>query len=453
MSLFSGEMILSKMLDNKNSDIEAKKLGLDLEDFQTDTEKEAYSFLLRYIDRYGENPDWRTLMGEVPGFNYREDVQDSLEYLINTAKRKRKSREIETFMNKHVDNWGKGDVDEWTSSLLEGIDSINKVTAPRQHVGTNLATDFSKYLEEYDTRKAGKSFRSFAPKHKSMRDAIGNWITGNMYTWYGRSGRGKSAVTLDEACYQAQFNGANVLIWSMEMSTFEVISRAYSFISGNAKLKKQNIGGAEYIAGFQSNDLIRGKLSENDEEEFRNFLGNLNEYISGSITIRGKTDRDFHDRSVKALESDILKTKADIVVVDPFYLLDYEYNRDKTTGGAATATSQLLNRVAGSTDTVIFAITQAEEVKDDKDDSGERILRLPGRNEVKKTTALLEDAFLLIAFDSCDGRFQISLNKGRQGGEGTTFEGIFLPGIGYLQEPQREEVVKQFGAKVTKYEF
>ncbi|PHB23083.1 DNA helicase [Bacillus pseudomycoides] len=443
--MVSGEMILSKVIET-NSITSLKKFNVKREDLQTEVERQAYDFIMEYEARHSHAPDYRTVISMVPEFNFRENVTDSFEYLAMKLKEKQLESKAEQYLTQEaLPSWENTPVLEWIQKTTETLETLKQETSYQAKVGTDLVEDYQDFLSEYDNRKAGKSHRTFPSSFPSMRKAIGNYISGNMYTWYARSGRGKSYITTIEGIHMAM-EGATLLVWSMEMSKFEWLARAYSIISARLQLVEQKMNGADYLAGFKSNELINGKLDPDHEKNFRDFLASLNDVIKGRIIIRGKTDRDFHDRSVDALESDILQTKADVVIVDPFYLLDYERNNDRTTGGAATATSQKLNRVAGSTDTVIFAITQAEEVRDDKDEDGARSLRVPERSEVKKTTALLEDAFLLIGLDTCDGRFQISLNKGRQGGEDESFEGVYLPAIGYVREPEIEEVKAQFNS-------
>jgi hypothetical protein len=51
-----------------------------------------------------------------------------------------------------------------------------------------------------------------------------------------------------------------------------------------------------------------------------------------------------------------------------------------------------IRRIAGQTGAVIHIVTQAEEIRDDTDDEGNRELRPPKRAEIKKTKAILEDA-------------------------------------------------------------
>ena len=202
------------------------------------------------------------------------------------------------------------------------------------------------------------------------------------------------------------------------------------------------------MAGFDANEIMQGKLSDADEQGFRIFLKHLNSEISGKIIIRSVDDMDFYNRSCAELEKDILQTKADIVVVDPIYYMDYEKNSSNVAGGDVANTSKKIRRIAGTHKVVMHVITQADEVKDDRDDEGNRELKVPVRAEVKKTKQVLEDASLLIGLDTCDGAFRIELGKGRQGGEGDIIEGIYLPRIGLVYEPQMSEyaqMANEFG--------
>jgi replicative DNA helicase len=267
------------------------------------------------------------------------------------------------------------------------------------------------------------------------------YLSSNMYTWYARSGRGKSVFTMVEALESAM-QGATVLIWAMEMSKFEWLSRAYAYVSAKAKLTTSIQNGEEVLSGFDANALMRGQLDEPNEAMFKDFLRNINTIIKGKLIIRAVDDMDFHQRGCKQLEGDILQTKADVVVIDPIYYMTFEANTSKVAGGDVANTSKRLRQIAGAYQVVMHVITQAEEVKDDKDEDGNRELRVPVRAEIKKTKAVLEDASMTIGLDTCDGQFRIELGKGRQGGEGDVIEGIYLPAVGLVYEPQLNEFAK-----------
>ncbi len=234
-----------------------------------------------------------------------------------------------------------------------------------------------------------------------------------------------------------------MLIWAMEMGWFEVLVRIYVSISGEEGVTNANFNGLDLVAGFDSKDVRLGKLSDEFESAFRFFIETMNDRIAGNITVRAVDDADFTDRSLRALEADIELTKADYVVIDPFYYLHYEKNTSKTTGGDASNTSMRLRALAGRTSTVIVAITQADETTQTDDEDGNRELALPERKDVKKTKSLLEDAYLLIGIDSDykQGRGLVGVFKGRDGGEGNQTEILYIPSIGVVREIETGEAI------------
>nr|WP_275444606.1 AAA family ATPase [Paenibacillus sp. ACRRX] len=308
-------------------------------------------------------------------------------------------------------------------------------TSVRNKIGTDVKKDIDVFLREYQNRKDGKSFRVWLSKFPTINRVIGGYLGGNMYTWYGRSGRGKSVFTMEEAL-EAAVQGANVLIWSMEMPKFQWMARAYSSLSARDNIVQAEVNGQVFAAGFENTAMLRGKLPEEFEEGLHSFLVGLNESLAGTITLRAVDDKDFDDRSLRALEADIIATKADVVIIDPFYYLDYERNTSKTTGGDAAATSMKIRRLTGKYGVVTHAITQADEIKDDRDEEGNRELNPAKRAEIKKTKQVLEDAAAVFGIDSLneEGRGIISLGKGRDGGEDTEVEVVYLPNYGIVRE-------------------
>jgi replicative DNA helicase len=121
-----------------------------------------------------------------------------------------------------------------------------------------------------------------------------------------------------------------------------------------------------------------------------------------------------------------------------------EANTSKTAGGDVSATSKKLRQIAGRTSTVIHVITQADEVKDDRSEDGNRELRPPRRAEVRKTKAVLEDAVNLFGIDTLDGIGIIEIGKGRHGGEGITVEVTYLPNYGIVKEIETGSAAEQF---------
>lgn len=439
-----GELLLSKIVEV--NDVGAlTRYRLNERDFLTNEEKQAYNFIMEYAKTNRNNaPDFRTLIANVNGFNFRENVSDSLEYMAKQLKDYSSKVNIMEIMNNQASkNFGEMNSVEYIDWLSSELENIKQQGNSQNKIGMNLALDTNKYLEEYQARKRGESFKIWKSAFPTLNDNISGYLSGNVYTWYGRSGRGKSVFTMIEAVESAM-QGATVLVWALEMNTFDWLTRAYTYISAKQGLKQHYLNGTSYTAGFNSIQLMNGNLNEVDEVGFMDFLRNINSIIPGQLIIRGVDDEGLYHKGVKELEADILQTKADVVVVDPIYYMDYERNYSNTAGGDVANTSKKLRHLAGRCKCVMHLITQAEEVRTDKDESGNRQLKAPTRAEIKKTKAVLEDAVNTFGIDTCDGRFIIEVGKGRNGGEGTTVEGIFLPSVGFVKEYDKQELVEEF---------
>jgi hypothetical protein len=449
------QMILSKAIDDNN--VQAlTKYGITAKDCATEGDRQTLRFILDYAEKNrGQAPGYAVVTAECPDFVYTPMVGDSYEFLAKEIKKHSAKVQFAELVNGKLDEktgkdipglFGKKfeelDGNSFLEWLQSEVESIKLRTSVRSKIGTDVKADAESFLDEYRKRKAGESFKLWQSKFASINREIGGYYSGNMYTWHGRSGRGKSVFTMEEAI-EAAAQGANVLVWAMEMSRFEWMARAYSSISARAGIVNANIEGVNYEAGFENRALLTGGLSDEFEAGFEVFLLQLaeGEHLPGNITVRAADDVDFFNRGVKQLEADIIATKADVVVVDPIYLMDYEANTSKVAGGDVANTSKRIRRLAGLTGSVIHVITQADEVKDDRDDDGNRELRAPKRAEIKKTKAVLEDAANVFGIDTLDGAGIIEIGKGRNGGEGTQVEVLYLPNYGIVREVATGEAV------------
>ncbi|WP_406595227.1 DnaB-like helicase C-terminal domain-containing protein [Bacillus velezensis] len=450
-----GTLLISKAIE-ANDPNALLRFNVSESDFQTQGERKAFRYVMDYAEKYrGQAPTAEMVANEVPDFQPDFNIEASYDYLAKNLKDRAAEREFIELMNGRIDPetnrqvqepqlekrfieaQKSGDMGKFFEWLTGQAESLKMRTNVRNSVGTDIKRDIDKFKAEYENRKAGESFRIWRSKFDFVNKAMGGYVSSNVYVIYGKSGRGKSAVSLEEVTNCAM-QGANVLIWSMEMGWYEVLVRLYVSISGTMGVTTATLDGVDMEAGFNSRDVRQGKLSDEFEAGFMEFLDRLNEIIPGNITVRAVDDEDFGSRTLRDLKSDIIETKADVVLVDPFYYLDYEANTSKTAGGDAANTSQKLRRLAGHTKTTIFALTQADEDDEKETEDGTRELKLPQRKDVKKTKALLEDAALLIAVDTNakEGRGLIGLNKGRDGGEGEVAEIIYLPQIGVVKQPE-----------------
>jgi hypothetical protein len=445
------QMLLSKAIDDNN--VQAlTKYGITAKDCGTEGDRQTLRFVLDYAEKNrGQAPGYATVTAECPDFVYTPQVADSYEFLAKEIKKHSAKVQFAELVNGKNDKPGlfgvkfeELDGNSFLEWLQNEVERIKIGTSVLTKIGTDIKADASSFLAEYQRRKAGESFKIWKSKFPSINEHVGGYLSGNMYTWHGRSGRGKSVFTMEEAI-EAAMQGANVLVWAMEMSRFEWMARAYSAISARAGagMENANIDGINYEAGFENRALLTGKLSDEFEVGFEVFLAQMAEgtYMPGNMTLRAADDADFYTRDVKQLEADILATKADVVVVDPIYLMDYEANTSKVAGGDVANTSKRIRRLAGLTGAVVHVITQADEVKDDRDDEGNRELRAPKRAEIKKTKAVLEDAANVFGIDTLDGSGIIEIGKGRNGGEGTQVEVLYLPNYGIVREVATGEAV------------
>ncbi|MCZ0847826.1 hypothetical protein O0536_24565 [Brevibacillus laterosporus] len=162
--------------------------------------------------------------------------------------------------------------------------------------------------------------------------------------------------------------------------------------------------------------------------------------------MQAKGDRDL-TRSLTELERELkLRPDIDVVVVDPFYGISdvYGSNANKTTGGAAEQAARKFERIVGENDVVGIYAVQATVEKKTREE-GDREIKLPTRDQVKTTKALLDIATNLFSFDSADGNAQLGIEKGRNGAEDLTVDLIALMDYGVLRElPSGEAAADQF---------
>ena len=430
-----GTLLLSRVIDANDVSALARH-GISEQHFGTDAERNAYKFIRKYAEQNrGQAPSYAAVVEEVSGFYYIPQVSESYEYLTRKLMNDSAVAEFTKFSNEGelltLFDANYDDMPTFFDKLTERLDTIKLRTDVRNKVGTDVKADNTKFLEEYDRRKAGESFKTYPSKFSS----IGDYVSGNMYVVYGKSGRGKSVITLEEVVEMA-INGANVLVWAMEMPWFEVLVRIYVSVSARKQLTSLNVGGLNLNGGFDASDIRKGQLTDEFDVAFRFFIDTINDEIKGNITVRGVSDDDFNNRSLTQLESDIIHTKADVVMIDPFYYMTYEKNESRTSGGDAAKTSEELRKLIGRMQVVGFAITQADETAEVASDDGVRELDLPKRKDVSKTKQLMQDASVLIAVDTDykQGRGLVGVNKGRDGGEGDFTEILYVPQIGVVRE-------------------
>src|SRR5690554_6080228 len=102
----------------------------------------------------------------------------------------------------------------------------------------------------------------------------------------------------------------------MELPLYEVLVRAYVSLSGEVGVTHAQVHGLDLTAGFDAKDVRMGRLDEEFERTLKTFVRSINSYVKGNVIIRAVDDEEFNDRSLRALEADIIETDADYVVID-----------------------------------------------------------------------------------------------------------------------------------------
>src|SRR5690625_4895625 len=282
-----------------------------------DIDRNTYRFIEKYAqENGGKAPSYAVVADNVEGYEYIPGVSDSYSYLSRQIKDYSAQQGIVDlfrtgeFERKLNELGGQEFVNKWLPTVLE---SVKMRTTVRETIGTDIKRDSDKFIEEYERRKAGESFKVW----KSKYCAIGEYISGNMYTVFGESGRGKSVLSLEDAIYAAT-QGANVLLWCLEQGWFEIMVRIYTSISGDQGYKQVVIEVVDVVVGISARGTLICCLSCIFDEAFKTFIRNINAYIPGNITVRAVDDEEFTDRRMRALEADIKQVGEDFVVIDPF---------------------------------------------------------------------------------------------------------------------------------------
>ena len=437
MSNNSGLLFLNKAIQSEDFNVFAR-YGIRDESFVSDADRKTYDFIKQYHEDNGEMPSYAMVADSVPEFTYVPDITDKFEPLARGINNRKLGIEFNEFFNggkfQEIQEESGGNVETVIQEMNRGLESMRAKYANQRRVGRDLKKGADYYKEEYEKRKAGESAKTWESFMPYFNEEAGGYTAGNMYVFYGRSGRGKSAIVLREALNMA-IQGATVLLWSLEMPAYEVMTRLYAQLSAVLEKTSVMINTEMVTAGYDSRMMRNGEMTDELEKDMFDMLSHINDHIEGNIVIRGVDDRDFSKRDVDQLNSDIQSTGADVAIVDPMYYMDYEKNESQTSGGAAAATSVKLRRLAGSQEIVLMALTQAEE-DENQSDSEVRELKLPQRKEVKKTKALLEDAAVLVAIDTDykQSRGILGIQKGRNGGEGSTTELTYLPNYGLIEQ-------------------
>ncbi|WP_425710500.1 AAA family ATPase [Fictibacillus sp. Mic-4] len=440
-----GEAILSRVIDENSVDL-LKRHGIERDHFPTQAEREVYDYIHEYAKQNGgKAPGYAVVVADHPEFNYVADDGTSFSYMCSRLKDAAAKRGFAELVNdKLSEAFENNSFEKFSEWLTENVNDIKIRNTNILSIGRTLDELKTEFRDEYNKRKAGKSFKLWRTPFKALNDEIGGLYSGDIYGVMAESGRGKSYLIIafiDELLRQ----GAKVLVKSYELKAYLWLSRLMSVLTAREEIIEGD-GGVK--VGLPNREILAGKLNEGLEMFFLSMVDSLNSYYPGELILQAKGD-DYLTRSLKDLDRELTqRPDIDAVVVDPFYGLDdvYGKNANRTAGGAAEQAARKFEQIVGRHDVVGIYAVQASTDKKAQDEDGNRELKLPTRDQVKTSKALLEIATNLFAFDSNDGTAILGVEKGRNGAEDFRLELTALLDYGVLRElPTGEAVAAQFG--------
>jgi hypothetical protein len=440
-----GEALLSRVMDANDITL-LKKHGITRDDLPTQAEREVYDAIVDYASTNGgKAPGFALITADHPEFTYVADDGTATDYMAKRIKDAAGKRLLANLLNSPqlAEQFEKSSSDSFAEFLTEQIQTIKLETTNTRSVGKSLTDLKTEFRDEYEKRKAGKSFKLWRTPFESLNAEIGGFYSGDIYGVMAESGRGKSYLIIkfiDELLRQ----GAKVLVKSYELKAYLWLSRLFSILTAEEGIVEAD-GGQR--VGLPNRDLLSGKLTDDLEAYFLTLLDAINEYYPGELILQAKGESDL-TRTLNDMDRELtIRTDIDAVVVDPFYGLDdvYGRNANKTSGGAAEHAARRFEQIIGKHDVVGIYAVQATVEKQAREEDGGRELKLPTRDQVKTSKALLEIATILFAFDSNDGTAILGVDKGRNGGEGVSVELTALMDYGVLRElPKGAAVTNQF---------
>lgn len=333
-----------------------------------------------------------------------------------------------------------GDRKNFEKYLTETLQNITIGTRTNVSIGRTLDDLKTDFYDEYLDRKAGKSHRLWPTPFPTLNREIGGLYSSDVYGVLAESGRGKSYLLIaivDELLRQ----GANVLVKSYELKAYTWLSRLLSVISA----REEALDNDGQSVGLANNKMLSGRLDVDEETVFTEILDRLNDYYAGTLYLQAKGDAEKLTRSLDDLDRELSQEPSiDAVVIDPFYGLSdvYGANANRTKGGAAEQAARRFEWLVGEHDVVgLFAVQAQVEKQVKGEDEEVRELKLPTRDQVKTSKALLEVSSNILAFDSNDGEALLGVSKGRNGSEGFEVSLLALLDCGVLREfPSGEEL-------------
>ena len=309
----------------------ALQLGVTDAWFLDDENKRVWAFVRKHYSEYSEVPTAVTVKDHYPNYKVL-DVQDSLDYLLNTMvdfRRRLLTRQgLETAVEMLQDN-------NHDAALLAMEATVSKVNS--QGVLGTHEVDLTKNTEErYKDYQAlqNQEFLGIPTGFTKIDEATAGLQGGQLITIIAPPKTGKSQIALKIAINVHQ-QGYVPMFQSFEMNNHEQQQRHDSMRSH-----------------ISHGRLRRGKLLPAEEERYIDVLNVMEKEHSFHLVdaVNGIT--------VSALSAKIEQCKPDIIFVDGVYLMLDEITGEMNTPQAITNITRALKRLAQKINKPVIITTQ-----------------------------------------------------------------------------------------------
>jgi replicative DNA helicase len=402
MALPSGDSLLISALINVGNIDEAVGFGITSEHFLG--YRDQFNWCQHYVKTYGEQPSREIFQVEFPGFPFTDhcDVRAAAEIVLK-AHSKNRLREA---INVATDLIGMGALQDAYSALCEAQPRTTSAKPKR------LLTD----MTFFDTWE--EDDRGVEVPYRELQRHTGGIKKGNLWYLAARPGNGKTAHLCNIAT-NAVLQGANVLMYSLEMSEMEVRARFHAALATKFGW-----------SGITMNDI---RFRTVDLGRYKEFI----QYLDESGRVPGVLD--IHTPRDGAVTPATVATRAadyDLNIIDYITLMKADSGSSAVDDWRTAASiSNRLKEIALAEGTGILCASQINR-------DGEVGHGPPKVKNLAQSDALGQDGDVVVTLRGSAPRnvvTQWSLEKNRHGMSGIPFFTTFEPNRGVYRNIDGEE--------------
>lgn len=389
----------------------ATVLGHGLSSEMFEVYPDEWSWLCSYMEKHHRVPPRATFSSRYPSF-HRVDVDD-LDYQASELRKSYANRTLAAAISAVADYVEDGQVDAALREMQKTVVSTARtlgtvadgdVIRDNQDVMLDII-DFHDRIVE--TGRAGVS-----TGYKSWDEATGGCKPGELVIVGGRLGGGKS-WTLAKIASTALMEGYTVLYDSLEMTRTAITLRVQTLLS-------QSLG-----RPYPAADLLVGS-SIPDLQGYKEIVAHLEDHVPGALHVADTTKGRISPATISA---QVERITPDLVIVDYLTLLEMTGEGDwKSVSNLTKSLQQLAQRYR----VPIVVASQLNRADG-------RTRDVPGADALAQSDSVGQDADQVMNGQRKSKRvMKHRLVKNRHGMDGVTWYTRFEPGLGILDEINKE---------------